>query len=207
MKGTSFSHTRLITLTPPRITTAVSRVITRPLAHTGTPKVVCTTSLMAWLCTVLPAPRVANTVNTAKITASHFQPRPRSMVYMGPPTTAPCLLRVRYFTASRASPYLVAMPNTPVSQHQSTAPGPPRAMAVDTPMMLPVPMVAARAVASAPNWLISPWAPSSGRRLMRMALPVYRWINRSRTVSSRWVPSSITRMGPFQIKSAHTLIS
>ena len=47
------------------------------------------------------------------------------------------------------SAYLVAMPNTPVSQHHSTAPGPPMNTAVPTPMMLPVPMVDASAVVSA----------------------------------------------------------
>ena len=48
------------------------------------------------------------------------------------------------------------MPNTPVSHIQSTAPGPPAATAVATPTMLPVPIVAASAVVSAPNWLTSP---------------------------------------------------
>ena len=39
---------------------------------------------------------------------------------------------------------------------QSTAPGPPSDTAVATPMMLPVPMVAANEVARAANWLTSP---------------------------------------------------
>ena len=39
------------------------------------------------------------------------------------------------------------MPRIPVIQHQKMAPGPPRATAVETPMMLPVPRVAARVVA------------------------------------------------------------
>ena len=41
------------------------------------------------------------------------------------------------------------MPRIPVIQHQKMAPGPPRATAVETPMMLPVPRVAARVVARA----------------------------------------------------------
>ena len=69
---------------------------------------------------------------------------------------------IRYFTASSASAYLVAMPKTPVSHIQSTAPGPPAATAVATPTMLPVPIVAASAVVSAPNWLTSP-SPSAER--------------------------------------------
>ena len=65
---------------------------------------------------------------------------------------------VLYFIAKSPSEYFVAMPNTPVSQHHRTAPGPPKAIAVATPMMFPVPMVAARAVAKAPNCETSPWA-------------------------------------------------
>ena len=38
------------------------------------------------------------------------------------------------------------MPSTPVIQHQKTAPGPPRATAVETPTILPVPSVAASVV-------------------------------------------------------------
>lgn len=41
------------------------------------------------------------------------------------------------------------MPRIPVIQHQKMAPGPPRATAVETPMMFPVPSVAARVVESA----------------------------------------------------------
>ena len=83
--------------------------------------------------------------------ASHFQPNPFSRAYIGPPSIFPRVVLTRYFTARSPSAYLVEIPKTPVSQHQRTAPGPPNAMAVATPMMLPVPMVAAKAVASAPN--------------------------------------------------------
>ncbi len=43
------------------------------------------------------------------------------------------------------------MPRMPVTQHQKTAPGPPRATAVETPMIFPVPSVAASVVESAEN--------------------------------------------------------
>lgn len=63
------------------------------------------------------------------------------------------------------------MPNTPVSHIHSTAPGPPSETAVATPTMLPVPMVAASAVVSAPKWLTSP-SPSRVRRSeSRIACP------------------------------------
>ena len=41
------------------------------------------------------------------------------------------------------------MPKKPTTHIQNTAPGPPKATAVPTPAMLPVPMVADRAVAQA----------------------------------------------------------
>ena len=75
---------------------------------------------------------------------------------MAPPCILLSEVLTRYLTAIRDSAYLVAMPNTPVSQHHSTAPGPPMKIAVPTPMMLLVPMVEARAVVRAWNWLTSP---------------------------------------------------
>ena len=48
--------------------------------------------------------------------------------------------------ASRPSEYLVAMPKKAATSIQNRAPGPPAAMAEATPTMLPVPMVAERAV-------------------------------------------------------------
>ena len=78
---------------------------------------------------------------------------------------------------------MVAMPNTPVSQHQSTAPGPPRAMAVPTPMMLPVPMVEARAVVRACELAdISLGVRVAGLRRGGSPVKVLRWIKPVRIV-------------------------
>ena len=66
------------------------------------------------------------------------------------------------------------MPKTPVSQHQNTAPGPPRAMAVPTPMILPVPRVEAREVERAAKGLISPSESGSLVRESRIASGVLR---------------------------------
>ena len=90
---------------------------------------------------------------------------------------------------------MVAMPKTPVSQHHSTAPGPPRAMAVPTPMIFPVPMVEASAVVRAPNWLMSPWASGSFVTDSLMAVKVFFWIKPVRTVINRWVPNRRMIMG------------
>ena len=150
---------------------------------------------MAFACTVLPIPKAAMAVKTQKTTPSHFMPRPRSRAYIGPPIMRPLALRTRYFMAKSPSAYLVAMPNTPVSQHQSTAPGPPSDMAVATPMMLPVPMVAASEVASAPNWLTSPRASGSFFTDRRIAVPSLRCGTFSRNVRKMWVPSKSTIIG------------
>ena len=87
---------------------------------------------------------------------------PRSRTYIGPPAIEPFGVVTRYLMASTASAYFVAIPKTPVSQIQRTAPGPPAATAVATPTMFPVPIVAASAVVSAPKWLTSP-SPSRSR--------------------------------------------
>ncbi len=100
---------------------------------------------------MFPIPKAATAVNTANNTAAHFIFNPRSRAYIGPPNIVPSDVRTLYFTPSRASEYFVAMPNTPVNQVHSTAPGPPSATAVATPTMLPVPIVAAKAVVRAPN--------------------------------------------------------
>ena len=150
---------------------------------------------MAFACTVLPIPKEAREAKRAKRTASHFQPSPFCRAYMGPPSILPRRVLTRYFTASSPSAYLVEMPNTPVSQHHNTAPGPPRAMAVATPMMLPVPMVAARAVARAPNCDTSPAASLSRLTESLIALKILRCGKRRRMVRNRWVPNRRMIMG------------
>ena len=75
---------------------------------------------------------------------------------MGPPAISPCSSTPRYFTASNPSAYLVAMPKNAATHIQNSAPGPPAFTAVATPTILPVPMVAARAVHNARNDEVSP---------------------------------------------------
>ena len=150
---------------------------------------------MALACTVLPMPKEASAVNRANSTASHFHPRPRSSAYMGPPSMRPSSALTRYLMARSPSLYLVAMPKTPDSQHHSTAPGPPRATAVATPTMFPVPMVAASAVASAPNWDTSPVDPLSRLMDNLMAVNNLRWGMPKRKVRKMCVPSNNIIMG------------
>ena len=78
-------HTRAIILTPPRMTTAASRLTTRPTIHCGMPNVSFESSAMEFACTVQPMPNEARAVETAKKRASRFMPSPRSRAYIGPP--------------------------------------------------------------------------------------------------------------------------
>ena len=134
-------------------------------------------------------PKAARAVNIAKIIASHLACSPRSSANMGPPSIRPSLVLTLYLTARRPSEYFVAMPKKPVIQHHSTAPGPPSATAVATPTILPVPRVAARAVASAPNCETSPLEPLSFVNDRRNAVPIFNCGKRRRTVKNKCVPS------------------
>ena len=133
------------------ITAAARSISTPPDTSVLIPYEACIIVDMALACTVQPMPNAAIAVNKAKRIPILRQPNPRSKVYIGPPCIVPLFDLTLYFIASNASEYLVEMPNTPVSQHQNTAPGPPNATAVATPIIFPVPIVAARAVARAPN--------------------------------------------------------
>jgi len=111
-------------------------------------------------------------VKTAKQIPIHFDLRPRLMTYIGPPAKCPLCVLILYLMESTASAYLVAIPNTPVSHIHRTAPGPPRAMAVATPTIFPVPIVAASAVVSAPKCPTSPRPSELFRKDRRIAFPI-----------------------------------
>ena len=136
---------------PPSTTAAVSAATTRPVIQVSRPKAPCMAEEMPLACTMAPIPKPAKPPNTAKAVASQRQrgPRPFLIAYMGPPTHWPLAFFSRYFTATTTSAYLVAMPTRAVIHIQNTAPGPPTAMAVATPAILPVPTVADRAVIKA----------------------------------------------------------
>ena len=88
------------------------------------------------------------------------------------------------------------MPRIPVIQHQNSAPGPPMAIAVETPTILPVPSVAASVVASAakPDRL-APFPSFSGVTDRRMAFRVSFWGNFSFVVKYRWAEERSIRTG------------
>ena len=104
---------------------------------------------LAWV--ILPMPKAEQTAKRAKRTAMTRPtgpPMPFFMAYMGPPAISPTLFVSRYFTANTDSPYFVDSPKAALIHIQTMAPGPPKTMAVATPTMFPVPMVAESAVIS-----------------------------------------------------------
>ena len=74
-------------------------------------------------------------------------------------------------TARTASAYLVAMPTRAVIHIQNTAPGPPRKIAVATPAIFPVPIVAARDVIRALKGLMPLLSP--GMRPFQSVIALY----------------------------------
>ena len=117
---------------PPIMIIAVIMPKIMPIAIRGRlmGRLVSSTSAMALICVPQPMPNDASMANSANSTAitlpNFFHLRPRSSAYIAPPIMRPSAVCTRYLTAIRLSAYFVAMPNTPVSQHHSTAPGPPR---------------------------------------------------------------------------------
>ena len=89
-------------------------------------------------------------------------------------------------TAKSPSEYLVAIPRKAAATIQNRAPGPPAQTAVATPTILPVPIVALKAVQRAAKLEISPSASSSFWIIHFSARGSFRICNRPRrTVSSR----------------------
>lgn len=138
-------------LMPPRTTSPVSTVRIAPVIQVLRPKAFSIALAMPLACTMLPMPKPAKPPKSAKAVPSQCQcrPRPFLIAYIGPPACSPRSSTSRYFTATTTSAYFVAMPTKAVTHIQNSAPGPPTAMAVATPAMLPVPMVADSAVMSA----------------------------------------------------------
>ncbi len=74
------------------------------------------------------------------------------------------------------------MPSMPMIHIQNSEPGPPERMAVATPTIEPVPMVAASAVASAWKGVMSPSSSPPPMKDFLMASGSLRWMNFMRTV-------------------------
>lgn len=161
---------------------------------------------MALACTIAPMPKQAMAPKMAKHVPSHFQrgPRPFLMKYMAPPTQLPAGVFSRKCTESRTSANFVIMPTRAVTHIQKRAPGPPMAMAVATPTILPVPISAARAVMRAFQGESSPcadWFLRPAHRHLYALTQLRKEKNFSPTVRYRPVPPSITSITGPQTKS------
>ena len=76
-------------LMPPRMTIAVITATTMPVTLTGTPNDARSESATELACTMLPMPKAASEVSSAKIQPSHGRPSPFFRVYIAPPRIAP----------------------------------------------------------------------------------------------------------------------
>ncbi len=152
-----------IEVMPPTSTIIATIIITRPVIYVGTLNVLCMESEMEFACVIFPIPKDASTAKRANRNANkrpaHLILNPFFIVYIGPPLISPLLFFSRYLIESVHSLYFVASPNKAQIHIHTSAPGPPITIAVATPTMLPVPIVAASAVVSAENGEISPELP------------------------------------------------
>ena len=131
-----------------------------PVTLTGTLNVLCIESEIELACVRFPIPNEAITANNANShpsTAPTFLClKPFFIVYIGPPDISPFSLTSRYLMASIHSLNFEVSPKHADIHIHTNAPGPPETIAVATPTILPVPIVAASAVVSAENGEISP---------------------------------------------------
>ena len=147
-------------LIPPTMISSARTVNTIPTTFTEAPKVSFNDSAIEFAWVILPIPKDAITANKAKSqprTAPTFLClKPFFMVYIGPPDISPFSFTSLYLMASIHSENFDVSPNNAEIHIHTRAPGPPDTMAVATPTILPVPIVAANAVVSAENGDISP---------------------------------------------------
>ena len=147
-------------LIPPTIIRRAKTVSMIPVTYVGTLNVLLRDSDMELACVIFPIPNEAMTAKSANSqpsTAPNFLClNAFFIVYIGPPLISPLAFTSRYLIASIHSENLDVRPNAADIHIHTSAPGPPDTMAVATPTIFPVPMVAASAVVSAENGDTSP---------------------------------------------------
>ncbi len=138
----------------------ISTVMIIPVTHVGILKSVFIELEIEFPCATFPIPKDAKTVNMAKampkIDPGFLFLKPLFMVTIGPPIISPLAFTVRYFIASIHSANLEVRPKAADTHIHTKAPGPPATMAVATPIIFPVPIVAANAVINAEKGDTSP---------------------------------------------------
>ena len=158
---------------PRSSTDRASTATTRPVSQAGTSKLVKSAAEIELAWVILPIPKDDTTTKKANKPASprpiYLFLKPFFIAYIGPPAISPTLLVSRYLTASTDSAYFVDKPNAALIHIQTSAPGPPRTIAVATPTILPVPTVAESAVISDWNGEMSPSCSFFCRNIIRTA--------------------------------------
>ena len=131
-----------------------------PTAATGMWNVSFNADAIEFACVILPIPKDATTAKNAN---NHPSTLPNFLcsnaffiVYIGPPDISPFSFTSLYLIASIHSENFDVSPKQADIHIQTKAPGPPDTIAVATPTILPVPIVAANAVVSAENGDTSP---------------------------------------------------
>ena len=139
---------------------SANTVIIIPDSQVGTLKVAFNAPDIEFPCVMFPIPNEATTAKNAK---SHAKTAPSFLffipffiVYIGPPLISPFSFTSRYLMASIHSENFDVSPKAAEIHIHTSAPGPPETIAVATPTILPVPIVAASAVVSAENGDTSP---------------------------------------------------
>ncbi len=155
---------------PPSTTNATVAAIAMPIvsftsiSFSAVAPVAAARASASWLAFMMQS--VPNMPATANPTANGRQllPMARSIMCIVPPQCVPSGDVERNFTASTPSWYFVLIPTMALTHIQNTAPGPPMAIAIATPAMLPIPTVAATTDTSAWADEIPPPESAPGRR-------------------------------------------
>ena len=136
-------------------------VITAPTIAGGAPNVLFKASEIEFACVIFPIPKEAITAKIAKSIPSTAPTflflKPFFIVYIGPPDISPRSLTSLYLIANIHSENLEDNPKQAEIHIQTNAPAPPETIAVATPTIFPVPIVAAKAVVNAENGDTSPF--------------------------------------------------
>ena len=182
-----------------------------PTIYVGAPKVLFNASEIEFACVMFPIPKEAMTAKIANIIPSTAPAflflKPFFIVYIGPPDISPFSFTSRYLIASIHSLNFELRPKQAETHIHTNAPGPPATMAVATPTIFPVPMVAASAVVSAENGDTSP-SPlvvclASLLNVLLSAYPKFlQGLNFSLIVRNIPVPTSSTNITGPQTKSS-----
>ena len=163
MQGTIYSVIFEIDRIPPRMTRMTRMVITSPLFSCGMSKLSASARVMEFDCAIFPMPKEESTANSAnsipRMLPAFLFGNALCSVYIGPPVTVPASFFARYFTASMLSANFVESPIRAERIIHMRAPGPPMTIAVATPTIFPVPMVAASSVVRDASAEISPSCP------------------------------------------------